>query len=97
MVLAWFQANSVSLQSADQNLNSVAAIYDSLQMYIQSLHEQFDHFEAHGKDLSAVKTIRLISARGYADEIVETTESDDLEEDENDDPDNAAICSNIEF
>ena len=45
----------------------------------------------------AVKTIRLISAREYADEIVDTTESDDLEEDENDDPDNAAICGNIEF
>ena len=46
-VLARFQANSVSLQASDQNLNSVAAIYDSLQMYIQSLREQFDHVEAH--------------------------------------------------
>ena len=51
-ILHHFHANSQALQSADQDLNSAVAIYESLIDFIGKQRERFEEFEAEGKKLS---------------------------------------------
>ena len=51
-ILHCFHANSQALQSADQDLNSAVAIYESLIDFIGKQHARFEEFEAEGKKLS---------------------------------------------
>ena len=51
-ILHRFHANSQALQSADQDLNSAVAIYESLMDFIGKQRARFEEFEAEGKKLS---------------------------------------------
>ena len=51
-ILHHFHTNSQALQSADQDLNSAVAIYESLIDFIGKQHARFEEFEAEGKKLS---------------------------------------------
>ena len=51
-ILHRFHANSQVLQSADQDLNSAVAIYESLMDFIGKQRARFEEFEAEGKKLS---------------------------------------------
>ena len=51
-ILHRFHANSQALQSADQDLNSAVAIYESLMDFIGKQRARFEKFEAEGKKLS---------------------------------------------
>ena len=51
-ILDRFHANSQALQSADQDLNSAVAIYESLIDFIGKQHARFEEFEAEQKKLS---------------------------------------------
>ena len=51
-ILHRFHVNSQALQSADQDLNSAVAIYESLVDFIGKQHARFEEFEAEGKKLS---------------------------------------------
>ena len=48
-ILHRFHANSQALQSADQDLNSAVAIYESLVDFIGKQRARFEEFEAEGK------------------------------------------------
>ena len=50
-ILHRFHENSQVLQSADQDLNSAVAIYESLIEFISKMRERFEEFEAKGKKL----------------------------------------------
>ncbi|CAB4013453.1 zinc finger MYM-type 1-like [Paramuricea clavata] len=51
-VLKRFNSNSQLLQSADQDINSAAAIYESLEEYVKNMRPKFEQLEAEGKLLS---------------------------------------------
>ena len=51
-ILHRFHGSSQVLQSADQDLNTAVAIYESLVDFIRKLRTRFDEFEAKGKKLS---------------------------------------------
>ena len=51
-ILDRFHGNSQVLQSADQDLNTAVAIYESLIEFIRKLRTRFEDFEAKGKNLS---------------------------------------------
>ena len=48
-VLQRFHRTSQALQSADQDLNSAVALFESLIEFVQSLRTRFEEFEAEGK------------------------------------------------
>ncbi|CAB4019207.1 zinc finger MYM-type 1-like, partial [Paramuricea clavata] len=50
-ILHRFHTNSQALQSADQDLNSAVAIYESLMDFIGKQRPRFEKFEAEGKKL----------------------------------------------
>lgn len=51
-ILHRFQGSSQVLQSADQDLNSAVAIYESLIEFVRKLRTRFEEFEAKGKKLT---------------------------------------------
>ena len=51
-ILKRFNSNSQLLQSADQDINSAAAIYESLEEYGKNMRPKFEQLEAEGKLLS---------------------------------------------
>ena len=51
-ILHRFHGGSQVLQSADQDLNTAIAIYESLVEFIRKLRIRFEEFEAKGKKLS---------------------------------------------
>ena len=51
-ILQRFHRTSQALQSADQDLNSAVALFESLIEFVQSLRTRFEEFEAEGKKLS---------------------------------------------
>ena len=51
-ILKRFNSNSQLLQSADQDINSAAAIYESLEEYVKNMRPKFEQLEAEGKLLS---------------------------------------------
>ena len=50
-VLQHFQMTSASLQSSDQDLNTVCALYESLHGYIQAMQSTFSDIEQKAKGL----------------------------------------------
>ena len=51
-VIQHFQMTNTSLQSSDQDLNTVCALYESLHGYIQAMHSTFSDIEQKAKDLT---------------------------------------------
>jgi hypothetical protein len=51
-ILKRFNSNSQLLQSADQDINLAAAIYESLEEYVKNMRPKFEQLEAEGKLLS---------------------------------------------
>ena len=51
-ILKRFNSNSQLLQSADQDINSAAAIYESREEYVKNMRPKFEQLEAEGKLLS---------------------------------------------
>ena len=51
-ILQHFHRTSQALQSANQDLNSTIALFESLIEFVQSLRTRFEEFEAKGKKLS---------------------------------------------
>ena len=51
-ILDRFHRNSQFLQSANEDLNTAVAIYESLMEFIRKLRTRFEDFEAQGKNLS---------------------------------------------
>ena len=78
-----FHRTSQALQSADQDLNTAVALFESLIEFVQSLRTRFEEFEAEGKKLSEcdqyaeeVKRVRTRNHRyeepGSAPELLQT-------------------------
>ena len=51
-ILQRFHRASQALQSADQDLNTAVALFESLIEFVQSVCTRFEEFEAKGKKLS---------------------------------------------
>ena len=51
-ILKRFHRTSQVLQSADEDLNTAVALYESLIEFVHSLRTRFEEFEAEGKKLS---------------------------------------------